>query len=79
MTSELNDDEPQNDQEMKDMVKSEITKVNFAYKFIPGVSSSSLGIYVAKKAGLNERVIEIAQRKASQFNDKLFGIVSKFN
>jgi len=40
-------------------------QLSFLYKFEPGVAQSSFGIVVARKAGLNERVLEIAQRKAS--------------
>ena len=32
---------------------------------------------VAKKAGLNDTVLEIAQRKAAQFNNKLSHLVSR--
>ena len=34
------------------------------YKFEPGVAEASFGIVVARKAGLDERVLEIASRKA---------------
>ena len=59
------------------MIKPEIQKVNFTYKFLPGVSASSHGIYVATKAGLDKKVIEIATRKATEFNDKLGKLVKK--
>lgn len=40
-------------------------ELQFHYKFEPGVAESSFGIIVAKKAGLDARVLEIASRKAS--------------
>jgi len=45
------------------------------YKFKPGVAGGSFGILVAEKAGLNAKVLEIAARKAAQFNDKLARLV----
>ena len=40
-------------------------ELQFHYKFEPGVAESSFGIIVAKKAGLDPRVLEIASRKAT--------------
>ncbi len=39
--------------------------LSFHYKFEPGVAESSFGIIVARKAGLDAKVLEIATRKAS--------------
>lgn len=50
-------------------------EIEFLYKFAPGVAESSFGIMVAEKAGLNAKVLEIAARKAAQFNDKLVRLV----
>ena len=79
MTSDMasTDEDSENESAKKVALKREIHKVNFTYKFVPGVSSSSLGIYVAKKAGLDSKVIDIAQRRASEFNDKLSKIVTQ--
>ena len=52
-------------------------QLDFLYKFEPGVAHSSFGIMVAEKAGLNAKVLEIAQRKANQFNDRLSSLVQK--
>ena len=41
------------------------------------MAEASFGIVVAEKAGLNSKVLEIASRKASQFNDKLSVLVKK--
>ena len=51
--------------------------LEFLYKFEPGVAEASFGIVVAKKAGLDPKVLEIASRKAQQFNDKLSHLVHK--
>lgn len=54
------------EEETKKAGKTEKRKeLDFLYKFEPGVAQSSFGIVVARKAGLDERVLEIAQRKAS--------------
>lgn len=54
------------EEETKKANKTEKRKeLSFLYKFEPGVAQSSFGIVVARKAGLDERVLEIAQRKAS--------------
>jgi len=39
-------------------------ELEFLYKFEPGVAEASFGIMVARKAGLDARVLEIASRKA---------------
>ena len=40
-------------------------ELQFLYKFEPGVAESSFGIVVAQRAGLNDKVLEIAARKAT--------------
>ena len=48
--------------------KTEVQKqreIQFSYKFEPGEAKSSFGIAVAYKAGMDERVLEIATRKAA--------------
>ena len=45
--------------------------MKFLYKFIPGVSPESFGIYVAKMAGIDSRVLKVAEQKANEFNTKL--------
>jgi DNA mismatch repair protein MSH6 len=35
--------------------------VDFLYKFRPGVAPQSFGIFVAKLAGINEKVLRIAK------------------
>ena len=55
--------------------KTSVNKINFNYKFIEGVAEQSFGIYVAKAAGLNDKVLEIALRKSNQFNDRLAQLV----
>lgn len=39
---------------MKCNIEEEHQKVDFLYKFAPGVAPKSFGIYVAKLAGINE-------------------------
>jgi DNA mismatch repair ATPase MutS len=56
-------------------VKSGEQKVGFSYCFKPGVASHSFGIYVAECAGINSKVLQIAARKAQQFNDNLANVV----
>lgn len=41
-----------------------IGKVGFQYKFEPGEAKTSFGLYVAKMAGINERVLEMAKLKS---------------
>lgn len=41
------------------------------------MAEASFGIAVARKAGLNARVLEIAARKAEEFNDKLAALVNR--
>lgn len=52
-------------------------QLDFLYKFEPGVAHSSFGIMVAEKAGLNAKVLELAQKKANQFNDRLSHLVNR--
>lgn len=52
-------------------------KLEFLYKFEPGVAEASFGIAVARNAGLDERVLDIATRKALEFNDRLAILVTK--
>ena len=54
-----------------------IGKVGFQYKFQPGEAKTSFGLYVAKMAGVNEKVLKIAQQKSDQFSDKLSSLVVK--
>jgi DNA mismatch repair protein MSH6 len=44
-------------------------KIKFGYKFEKGVANTSFGIHVAKLAGVNERVLELARARASKFDD----------
>ena len=63
----------------KTPAKGQVDKreLEFLYKFEPGVAEASFGIVVARKAGLDARVLEIASRKAEQFNDRLSTLVHR--
>lgn len=52
-------------------------RVKFLYKFVPGVAPQSFGIYVARMAGINDRVLEIAKKKSEQFNIKIDKLTKK--
>lgn len=41
------------------------------------MAEASFGIAVARNAGLDERVLDIATRKALEFNDRLAILVTK--
>jgi DNA mismatch repair ATPase MutS len=49
---------------------SQQEKLKLLYKFIPGVAPQSFGIEVAKMAGIDEKVLEIAKKKSMEFNNK---------
>jgi DNA mismatch repair protein MSH6 len=55
----------------------QIGKVGFHYKFEPGEAKSSFGLYVAKMAGINDKVLKLAQAKSEQFGDRLSTLVLK--
>ena len=57
--------------------KDDDKQLDFLYKFEPGIAQASFGILVAEKAGLNAKVLEIASRKAAQFNDRLSSLVNR--
>jgi DNA mismatch repair protein MSH6 len=50
---------------MKSTYEDDKDKVKFLYKFVPGVAPQSFGIQVAKMAGINDKVLEIAKTKSS--------------
>ena len=49
---------------------SQQNKLKLLYKFIPGVAPQSFGIQVAKMAGINEKILEKAEKKSIEFNNK---------
>ena len=53
---------------MKSHIEEKNHTVDFLYKFAPGVASNSFGIYVAKLAGINDKVLKRAEMKAEEFN-----------
>lgn len=42
---------------MKSLYKEDENTVNFLYKFVEGVAPESFGIFVAKLAGINVKII----------------------
>eukprot|EP00347_Sterkiella_histriomuscorum_P017253 403350104 len=62
---------------MKSSFEEKENKVEFKYKFMPGVAPQSYGIYVAKLAGINERVLELAKVKSDLFNTKIDQLTKK--
>jgi DNA mismatch repair protein MSH6 len=62
---------------MKSSYEDHSDKVKFLYKFVPGVAPQSFGIYVAKLAGINDKVLEIAKTKSHEFNTKLDFLTKK--
>jgi DNA mismatch repair ATPase MutS len=54
-------------------------KVNFLYKFAPGVTLSSFGIAVAEMAGIGHDVIQKAEKRSSEFNYNIKCIKSKID
>ena len=49
---------------MKSSYEDHKDKLKFLYKFVPGVAPQSFGIYVARMAGINEKVLDIAKTKS---------------
>ena len=62
---------------MKSSFEENSDKIRFLYKFAPGVAPQSFGIYVAKLAGVNDIVIELAKKKSEQFNNKIDQLTKK--
>jgi DNA mismatch repair protein MSH6 len=56
---------------MKSSYEESSDQIKFLYKFAEGVAPKSFGIQVAKLAGINLRVLEIAKSKSDQFNVKI--------
>ena len=77
VTDDMQYEKPKGKAKTPAKVLTDKRELEFLYKFEPGVAEASFGIVVARKAGLDERVLEIASRKAEQFNDRLSTLVHR--
>lgn len=49
---------------MESDIREEDKEIKFLYKFKPGYSNQSKGIFVAKLAGINDKVLRMAEIKS---------------